>query len=608
MVADSELTGSVLDGRYRLIQRLGAGGMGTVYRGEHVMLGTELAVKVLSPKFAHDPEWIQRFLLEARAASRIRHPNIVQMHDFGAPRPGLVYMVMELLEGESLADLARREKSLPWRRVAVITEQIAGALAAAHARGIIHRDIKPANIFRVGQPEDPDFIKVLDFGIAKFLSGADEDVESPSTATGALMGTPEYIAPELFIGQRPDARVDVYALGVLMYKLLTGRVPFPGSHIVVAQQIATGRPVAPSRNLPPERSVPPEVDALILRALRREPEERTPTMRDLVDELRASSPNPIDTAAATASRDSAATSKSAARAVLVLPAHSLPPSGSDEFGEESTLRRNVSPIEPITEPKPTLPEPEPAHGNTVRELGSPVEKAAAPPRSRPWLIGAALLGMLGVVPAIWISRTDGEVMSSGHLGDQSLRLEVDPPVNALSPPKLEPAVAAPTPEPPGVASKQEPPTPEPPGVASKQEPPTPEPPGVASKQEPPTPEPPGVASKQEPPAPEPPAPPPAGISPPPSFTSLTGATSYRRNERRIKQIVRECGEQGVDKNLTLGITIDGQTGHARAEVRAPALAIGEPVSACVIHAIQTLRFAKFTGEPFKIEKKFEARD
>ncbi|MFY0531767.1 serine/threonine-protein kinase [Nannocystis pusilla] len=161
-----DLTGSILEGRYRIFGRLGVGGMGAVYRGEHVLLGIPVAVKVLLPKFAHDSEWTHRFLLEARAASQIRHPNIVQIRDFGAPHAGLVYMVMELLEGESLAGLAKREGPLPWRRVARLSEQVAEALAAAHARGIIHRDIKPANIFRLAAPEEPDVIKVLDFGIA----------------------------------------------------------------------------------------------------------------------------------------------------------------------------------------------------------------------------------------------------------------------------------------------------------------------------------------------------------------------------------------------------------------------------------------------------------
>ncbi|MDC0673439.1 serine/threonine-protein kinase [Nannocystis radixulma] len=404
MAEDINLTGSALDGRYRVVERLGAGGMGTVYRGEHVMLGTELAIKVLSPKFAHDPEWIQRFLLEARAASRIRHPNIVQMHDFAAPRPGLVYMAMELLEGESLADLVRREKMLPWPRVALIAEQIASALAAAHARGIIHRDIKPANVFRVGRPDEPDVIKVLDFGIAKFLSGADEDVESPSTATGALMGTAEYIAPELFMGRRPDARADVYALGVLMYKLLTGRVPFPGNHIVVAQQIATLRPMPPSQLLPPDVSVPPAVDALLLRALRREPEERTASMRELIEELRATAPTPAAQLSASRPLDlSPAASANRGTATETKPEPPRSPPPIDEYGEESTLRRDVrAPPEPITDAKQFVEAPAVEPPTNRSQLPSPALPKAARRPSRLMLTTTALLGLL--VTTIWIAR------------------------------------------------------------------------------------------------------------------------------------------------------------------------------------------------------------
>ncbi|MCY1070616.1 protein kinase [Nannocystis sp. RBIL2] len=386
------LIGSVLDGRYKILDRLGAGGMGAVYRAEHVMLGSQVAIKVLLPKFAHDSEWVRRFLLEARAASRLRHPHIVQVHDLAAPHQGLVYMVMELLEGESLHALSRREGPLPWQRVARLSEQVADALAAAHARGIIHRDIKPPNVFRIGGANDPDFVKVLDFGIAKFLADASGDGEGPHTASDILMGTPEYIAPELIEGSRPDARADVYSLGVMMYKLLTGRVPFVGNHIVVAYQIRNGPPAPPSRHLPPG-VVPPEVDTLILRAIRREREERTASMTELIAALRACrdiqpvAPDPLATTDLQAALSAAA---APTRVTLqpVAPERARPdivepPPIEHDLSEESTLRRDKSlPAEPITDVKAAAQSSVVAEVQTDRtSLPERASIPEAPPRS-----------------------------------------------------------------------------------------------------------------------------------------------------------------------------------------------------------------------------------
>lgn len=283
----SELIGAVLDNRYRILRPIGAGGMGSVYLAEHTLLGEKLAVKVLSPRFAFDHEWVQRFHLEARAALRIRHENVVRVTDFAVSSPGLVYMVMELIVGESLADLLAREGRLPWRRALQIADGIAAALEAAHACGIIHRDVKPSNCVLTSTGGQPDLVKVLDFGIAKFMDPNAEGVAPINTSSGVWMGTAEYMALELFYGQPADFRADIYALGVVIYKMLTGSVPFPGSHGEVAGSLAFHVARPPSQVVPPDVSIPPYVDALVLHAMAKERSARTLTMSGLRADIAA---------------------------------------------------------------------------------------------------------------------------------------------------------------------------------------------------------------------------------------------------------------------------------------------------------------------------------
>ena len=282
---DVDLSGVELDHRYRLVRPLGVGGMGTVYLAEHTLLGDPCAIKVLGPRFAFDREWVRRFLNEARATVLIRHPNIVRVHDFAAPKPGLVYMAMELVPGGSLADLLDREGPLPWQRALRIADQIAAALEAAHARGIVHRDIKPSNCLRCD--DDDDRIKVLDFGIAKFLDPVRDGVDAPRTSTDVWMGTAEFMAPELFRGEPADARVDIYALGALVFKLLTGRTPYLGNHLEVATQMLVSGPPMPSWVAPSGAGIPPLVDDLVARAIAHSLAERTPTMTALREQIAA---------------------------------------------------------------------------------------------------------------------------------------------------------------------------------------------------------------------------------------------------------------------------------------------------------------------------------
>lgn len=211
--AESDLGGKVLAGRYRVFERLGAGGMGTVYRAEHVALRKQVAVKVLEPNLALRQRAVDRFLHEARTVSQIHHENVVEIIDFGFTDERLPFFAMELLQGEELADRLRRSGPLPWSRVRGMLLQILAALEAAHQEGIIHRDMKPQNCFLIRKGERQDVVKVLDFGLAKVISG-ESDFQSLSK-TGAVLGTVHYMSPEQARSEKMDVRTDVYSVGVI---------------------------------------------------------------------------------------------------------------------------------------------------------------------------------------------------------------------------------------------------------------------------------------------------------------------------------------------------------------------------------------------------------
>jgi len=281
-----DLIGHTLNERYKILELLGSGGMGTVYLAEHVVINKRVAVKVLSPAHSRKPDEVERFLREARAASRIRQENVVDITDFGYTSGGLAFLVMEYLEGEDLSTTSERDGALPWRRAVHITRQICAALTAAHAQGVIHRDMKPENVFRVQRGDDPDFIKVLDFGIAKIIDEQYDPAHPSHTSTG-LMGTPEYVAPELIRGLLPDVRVDIYAVGVILYRLLTGRVPFQGETFMATLTQHLMVECVPPREAAPEAEIPADLEAVCLRSLAKDREERWPTILEMAQALLA---------------------------------------------------------------------------------------------------------------------------------------------------------------------------------------------------------------------------------------------------------------------------------------------------------------------------------
>ncbi|MBA3452778.1 MAG: protein kinase [Deltaproteobacteria bacterium] len=279
---EPDLIGATVDGRYHIMELIGEGGMGKVYLAEHVEIGKRVALKVLHPSYSRMPDLVERFRREARAASKIGHPNIVDVTDSGTTNDGSVYFVMEFLEGVELGSVIEREGEMDVARALRISSQICRALAAAHAQGIVHRDLKPENVFLITRDGAADVVKVLDFGIAK-TTEAEAARERRLTSPGMAMGTPEYMAPEQAAGRPADARCDVYALGAIMYEMTTGTPPYSGDNFMeILTKKATQDPPPP---ISVRADLPPQVSDLVMAAMARNPDDRPQTMETLEYEL-----------------------------------------------------------------------------------------------------------------------------------------------------------------------------------------------------------------------------------------------------------------------------------------------------------------------------------
>jgi len=277
----ASLVGVALLGRYQVQERIGDGGMGTVYLAEHTTILKKFAVKVLSPELSVRPDHVDRFMREARSASMINHPNVVEITDFGMTPDGQPFFVMEYLQGKDLSQIIGESGSLPWKRVRNITIQLCHALQAAHDQGVIHRDMKPGNILLVKRGNNPEHVKVLDFGIAKVL-GQEGEANKGLTQSGMVVGTPEYMSPEQGWGQPVDHRGDIYALGVLMYELLTGKIPFPGATMMeILNRHMFDVPDVKQPN------IPEEVGAIILKAMQKDRSLRFQSMNELAAAVEA---------------------------------------------------------------------------------------------------------------------------------------------------------------------------------------------------------------------------------------------------------------------------------------------------------------------------------
>jgi eukaryotic-like serine/threonine-protein kinase len=363
-------------GNYQAISLLGEGGMGAVYLAEHPSIGRKVAIKVLRSEMDHDPQLLTRFLNEARAANAIRHPNIIEVLDSGITEKGVSYLVMELLEGESLSARIRRLSRLDERSAIEIAMQTALGLGAAHAKGITHRDLKPDNLFVIPEPADAarERVKILDFGIAKLHKLAGDSLK---TRTGTLMGTPIYMSPEQCLGTREvDHRSDVYSLGVILYEMLAGQPPFVSEGFGELLNMHLHEAPLSLHQFAPQ--VSDEIEQVVLRMLAKKPDDRYQSMAEVRAALAVAGKLPN----------------------TVSPEHKI--GSTDPFGGGRTLA--VDTTQAAGQPKPkTLPPTTLTPGGLASEVGP---EATLKVRKRPWLavgVGVAVVA-IAVVAAVALRK------------------------------------------------------------------------------------------------------------------------------------------------------------------------------------------------------------
>jgi serine/threonine protein kinase len=430
------LVGQVFAGRFKLLRLMGAGGMGAVFEATQTNLSRRVAVKVLNPTLARDKNHVERFRREAQAASTLHHRHIVDVIDFGEAGE-LVFYAMEFLEGEDLSTMLKRVSRLPWREARALILQIVRGLRAAHAKGIIHRDIKPANCFLVRDDDGQVSVKLLDFGIAKVVGG---EGGATLTRSDELFGTVKYMAPEQADGRGVDARSDVYAVGVVAYRMLTGRVPFDDDN---AFRVLTKHQVEPPQPLREIiDSVPVAVEEVVLRALAKAPADRWQSMGALeaalleIDEFGdrggAVAPAPITEPPAAGRRGTQLLSRTDARpadeATEILPPpvmrETSPRASASGDRDARTPPASDSPIEPSLvlptplTPTPNQPSPPAAERPAPAEIASAPEHVAARShdgtvfqveRRTPWVMIATIAGVLAAAIAGGVVLADSLV-------------------------------------------------------------------------------------------------------------------------------------------------------------------------------------------------------
>lgn len=497
--ASDPMLGQVVDGRYLIRGILGRGGMGVVYDAVATRLGGRpCAVKVLLPEFTRNDNAVARFSREAELAARVKHPNVVEIFDTGTTADGRGYIAMELLRGESLDRTLRREGPLSWSRAQHIIIQICRALAVAHAEKITHRDMKPENCFRGERDGDRDFIKVLDFGIAKLTEKPDDPGAARLTASDAVIGTYAYMAPEQARGESIDHRVDVWALGVMLYEMLTGHLPFRGNNQVQIWNAVCNYDPEVMRSIAPAMGIPEPAEAIVRRALTKARDSRFPTVDALARALaevqvdsaaplataRPGSLNspPIDAASSTfvggltiAQEHQPAN----ARTDPVSP-HALTELSTDEVVETREHVR-VMPPRPVPSPDRTVGAVEPRQVMKTAASDLPMEPEPAravatppTPRRSTRALGSLMgFGLATAALVLWLSQRTGEMPTSEPVADIASDEPTSRPaeVASLPPPSpvksntalavvpdgvpaIAPAVAAaPAPDPPEAAVK-----------------------------------------------------------------------------------------------------------------------------------------------------------
>jgi serine/threonine protein kinase len=281
-----DLIGREIAGRYRIVKKLGEGGMGAVYRGEQMSLKRAVAVKLLKPELGANQMILRRFNAEAEAVAKLSHPNTVNIYDFGQDTDGSLFIAMEFIEGRSLREAIQKEGPFSATRAISIALQVAASLSDAHAHSIVHRDLKPDNVMLQDRGRQKDVVRVLDFGIAK-LRDDNRATQQAMTQAGDMLGTPQYMAPEQIRGEKIDGRTDVYALGCMVYEMVTARLPFEAATIMAMLSKHLVENVVPPSQRRPDLAIPPAIDQLVLHAMAKDPAARPATMDQLAELLQA---------------------------------------------------------------------------------------------------------------------------------------------------------------------------------------------------------------------------------------------------------------------------------------------------------------------------------
>jgi eukaryotic-like serine/threonine-protein kinase len=430
------LIGRTVGGRYRVVSKLGQGGMGTVFRAEQISVKRLIALKVLDPTLGTDPELIRRFNAEAEVAGRLSHPNTVTLFDFGQDETGLLFIAMELVKGTSVRDVIQNEGAVAPLRAVDIAEQVASSLADAHAHGIVHRDLKPDNVILSERAGRQDVARVLDFGIAKLRDdrGTLTGANAAMTRAGQLLGTPAYMSPEQILGQGIDGRTDVYALGVMLYEMVSGRLPFDATSLMALLAMHMHDAPIPLEIRRPDLMLPIPLKTLIMRCLAKAPADRPADMKAVLLELGEMKQSLGGGRAATGA----------------MPGYTPPPSGPPPFAPPYTPAPTAWPPQvhaPTAQPTPppnwappaasATPPPSPAALASSPWVPPPPPGTTPtpPPKRKPnkaiWI--AALVGALAVAIAVPLA----------------LRKKGDEAVTTPEPTPSPPTPTDPEPTPPG---------------------------------------------------------------------------------------------------------------------------------------------------------------
>ena len=290
----TSLIGQTVDnGEYKIVERIGTGGMGAVYKAEQPSMNRLVAIKVLHSKFATRDDLVSRFRREARAMSQLSHPNTARVYKFGEMPDGSAYFVMDYMEGKNLAHVVRESGPMEPARALNVMIQVCGALDEAHRAGIVHRDLKPENVFLTEQAGTADFPKVLDFGLAKVTEKQMGRGSMMLTQQGMVFGTPEFMSPEQTQGESLDRRSDIYALGLILYELLTGKLPFDAKKPIDIMKAHVQQPAIPLNERLPDQDFGPELEQVIAKALEKKPEHRYQTAVEFATALRSCLPDQL---------------------------------------------------------------------------------------------------------------------------------------------------------------------------------------------------------------------------------------------------------------------------------------------------------------------------